>query len=364
MENFIEKNILDFLSSRGWNLKRKGKMFNYFKPPARLNLPEDFYLEIPQFINATEKSYQNYIIRIIEDLSAISPDLGNDDELRILFSKNNSIIKYRVFDNDNKDGTISFLNYLESLEIFKRMLSQTVSFVTTNKHIFGTAKDESDLFLESCRTLQTEKGSFTTKIEVPNQTINSLLTKVHSEEINQKLFDVINFAEEQILNPKENIILNENYITDNHNFINYEILNSFKELYTKTKINNIEYKLCSVYNERTITTEKVQKRILHFNKYLRDLKSILLNTQSIELIGFVKKLSSNSPKSSKNNEVILEANISNLKEKVKIVLKSDEYLEAIEAHKNEYPIKIIGKAKQNKTMLSIKDIEYFKVLTR
>lgn len=362
MANFQESYILDFLFSRGWSLEREGNLFYYLKPNEELGLPIDFRIELPKISTSNQKSYDNYVNRLIEEFIIYLPSLESGDELKILFSEDKSIMKYRVFDYDNLDGSISFVNYIESLDIFKKMLSQTVSFVTTDKQIYANSKVESELYLEQCRTLQTEKGSFITKIGVPNGEFFTSVSKVESLKINNKLFDVINFTQEQILQPKENIEISENYISDFSSLINYELLTSIKDIYSKTNFNNIEFELTNTLTEKIIHTEKVQKRIPYFNKYLREVKKILLETQSIEIVGFVKKLTSNSPKNSSVNEVILETVISNVKEKIKIVLKSDEYYEAIEAHKNEFPIAIRGKARQGKTMIYISEIESFKVM--
>ncbi len=362
MFNFQENYILDFLLSRGWSLEREGNLFYYLKPNEKLKFPPDFRIELPKISVSNQNSYDNYINRLIEELLIHLPSSESTDELKVLFSENRSIMKYRVFDHDNLDGSISFINYIESLDIFKKMLSQTVSFVTTDKQIYANSKAESELYLEQCRTLQTEKGSFITKIEVPNGEFYTAVSKIESSKINSKLFDVINFTQEHILQPKENIEISENYISDFSNLINYELLTSIKEIYSKTNFNNVEFELTNTLIEKIIHTEKVQKRIPYFNKYLREVKKILLETQSIEVVGFVKKLTSNSPKNSSTNEVILETVISNVKEKIKLVLKSEEYYEAIEAHKNEFPIAIKGKARQGKTMIYINEIEKFEVI--
>lgn len=329
-----------------------------------MGFPSDFRLEIPKYVETNQKSYSNYITRLIEDLTAYLPFNLNSDELKILFSENKSIIKYRIFDNDTIDGSISFLNYLDSLDIFKKMLSQSVAFVATNKPIFAESKFEADIYLQNCRTLQTEKGSFITKLEVPNEQIGGLFTDFNSYSVHNKLFDVIDFVQDQILENTEIQEITENYISDNNRFINFELLNSIKELYSKTKINNIEFDLTNISIDRKIITEKVQKKIPYFSKYLKSIKEILLESQSVEITGFVKRLMSNSPKNSKSNEVILETTGALSKERIKLILGSDEYIEAIEAHKNEYPIFIKGKAKQGKTMISIKDLETFEVRYR
>ena len=101
----------------------------------------------------------------------------------------------------------------------------------------------------------------------------------------------------------------------------------------------------------------------HYESYLKDFKNILFEVIPFEVIGYVKQLSSNNPLNSHNNEIILDAKKFGVKETIKFHIRSEEYLEAIEAHKNQFPIKIIGKAKQLKTQITITEVEYFEILT-
>ena len=176
MEKYKELYIKSYFTSRNWIIAREGKMFYYFSPPADLNFPQDFLIEIPKSNNNPD-SFDNYIRRLITELSEILPNDSNIDDLNILFSKENSILKYRIFDSDNYDGTISFQKHIDSLDIFKKVLSQAVTFATTSKPIFGDAKLEVESYLNRCRSLQTEKGSYVTKIEIPNDKIYSTIIK-------------------------------------------------------------------------------------------------------------------------------------------------------------------------------------------
>lgn len=363
MSKFKEIFIINFLRSRGWEIKREGTLFNYYIPPQNLKLPFDFELEIPKHSH-DKPGFDNYIDQLIQELSAFLPNESNVDDLKILFSKQNSILKYRVFDSDNSDGTISLQKHIDSLDVFKKVLSQAVIFTATNKPIFGDAKFEVEGYLNRCRSLQTEKGSYVTKIEIPHDKIYTAVSEIDTKTVNNKLFDVIEFIEEEIFNTKEEININESYIQENSRHLNYELFRSIKDLYLKTTINNIEFQLSSNDLFRRVETTKVQKRIPYFNQYLRDVKKILLDVVPLEAIGYIKRLASSAPLHSKKNEIIIDAEISNSKETIKIILNSEEYLEAIEAHKNEWLVKVKGKAQQGKTMLSLKELESFEIIKK
>lgn len=352
--------ILKYFISRGWHLSREGNSYFYLKPKKPQKFPAGFLLEIPK--NDNSEAFNNYIARILNELELIVFKENSSDDFRILFSKDNSILKYRVFDNENLDGTISFQKHIDSLDSFKKVLSQTVTFVSTDKPIFANAKLEVEGYLSLCKALQTERGSFVSKFEIPNTTIYSAISKLDTTEVNDKLFDVIEFVDEEIIAPRKEIVINENYVVDNKEYVNYELLQSIRDIYSKTEINNLEYQLSSNTSYRSIITEKVQPRLKFFNFYLRELKNVLLNTVSLEVLGKVKRLTSDAPLTSRRNEVILTAEIANKEENIKLILKSDEYIEAVEAHNNEKVIRIKGKARQGKTMLVIYELEEFEIM--
>ncbi len=104
-------------------------------------------------------------------LTNVFPEDFNKSDLEILFSKEDSILKFRIFDQDTEEGSIGLSKYINSLDAFKKILSQAVIFSVSKKPIFGVAKFEVQNYLERCRSLQTERGSYITKFEIPNDTI-------------------------------------------------------------------------------------------------------------------------------------------------------------------------------------------------
>lgn len=224
--------IVNYFLSRGWTFVKKGGMFQYLKPKNESNFPSDFLLEIPK--DDKLSGFQNYIIRLINDLENLFPRDINKDELDILFNRDNAIIKYRIFDNDNIDGSIDFNKYINSLDTFQKVLDATVNFSLNKKPMFGEKRAEEKLYQERCRVLQTEKGSFITKIEIPNDDLYTTIEEVESKKVNEKLFDVLEFVKEEIFS-NNNIIIDENYLSDNTEYLNYELLKSCFDPY-KTRV--------------------------------------------------------------------------------------------------------------------------------
>ncbi|HRJ36147.1 MAG TPA: hypothetical protein PK610_09170, partial [Flavobacteriales bacterium] len=68
MEKYNETYIKNYFLSRNWKISREGNLFFYLKPPNELDFPQDFLLEIPKE-NGNKESFDNYIRRLISDLS-------------------------------------------------------------------------------------------------------------------------------------------------------------------------------------------------------------------------------------------------------------------------------------------------------
>lgn len=351
--------ILDYFKSKGWTIKAEGNMFIYLKPGQSLSLPQDFLLEIPK--NDNIKGFDLYINRLISDFTNIYPEV-NGEELHVLFSRNNSIIKYRIFDEDNSDGTIGINKFIDSVESFKNVLYNAVNFTVNKRPIFGQTKSEANEYLKNCRVMQSEKGSYVTRFEIPNKPLHTTFNEIGTDNVNDKLFDVLEFVNEEIFAKTNKQKFTENYIQDNEEFLNYELLKSIKNIYSKSSISNVEYTLCTKDYTRDIITEKVQSKITYFNNYINELRDLLFELTTFEARGYIKTLHSNNPTSSNNNEVILDAKRFGIKLEVKFHLRSEEYLEAIEAHKKHLEIRVSGRAKELKTVIHITELETFEII--
>lgn len=358
--NFKIALILDYFISKGWKVKANGQNFTYLEPDKSLNLPKDFLLEIPN--DDKLKGFDLYINRLISDFTNIYPEI-NSDELNILFSRNNSIIKYRIFDPENADGSIGINKFIDSVESFKNVLYNAVNFTVNKRAIFGQTKSEANEYLKNCRVLQSEKGSYINRFEIPNKPLHTTFDDIHTENVNNKLFNVLEFVKEEIFVETNRIKFTENYIEDNKEFLNYELLKSIKNIYSRSHISNVEYTLCTKDYTRDIITEKVQSKIVYFNHFLNELRDSLFELTTFEARGYIKILQSNNPMSSNYNEVVLDAKRLGIKLPIKFHLRIEEYLDAIEAHKEHLEIKVSGKAKEYKTVIHITELETFEIIS-
>jgi hypothetical protein len=354
------ENIVTFLTSRGWSLKEHSNLFHLYSPPSELFLPEDYLLEIPSDPKA--KGFDYYINSILNIISDIYENSLSTDDLDAIFNTNSSILSFRIMDEDTENGSIKFERFSNSIDSFRKIFSQATTFVSSKKPIFGNAEFEAENFLQRCRTLQTQKGSFITKFEIIDIPILSLYNRIETHEINTKLFEIIDFLNQEVFKNQQIHTVDKNYVESNIEYINVELFSAIKELYNKAKINNAEYALNNYNTSKYIETYRILPKINYFNKYIQNIKEVLLELVPLEAVGFIKKLSSISPQTSDKNEVIIESTIANKTEIIKVILDSEKYIQAIEAHKNELKVRIKGFATERKTQYTIKELESFEIL--
>lgn len=357
--NFDLKLILDYFISHHWTLASEDKLFLYLKPREKLSLPEDFRLELPKDENLA--GFNKYIGRFIDSYSQMFPEYRKD-ELEVLFSEKVSVIKYRIFDQDNSNGTIGLSKFVTSIDTFKNVLENTASFTVNKKQIYCNTQKEAMEYLQNCRVMQSIKGSFVNRFEVKSKPLFSTFNEVTTDQVNEKLFNVLEFITEDILVNVNRPTITENYIADNVELINYELLSSIKSVYSKSSISNIEFTIDGIGANRSIITEKMSSKLKYFDNYLKNLKLILEELVLFEAIGYATTLNSTDPIKSDRNEVILDGKRFGIKKPIKIYLRSEEYLSIMDAHKNHQPIKISGKIQELKTCINVKELEYFEIL--
>lgn len=356
--------IETFLLNRNWNFLRSGNLFDYYTPPKNLHLGLDYELEIAK--DETKLGFQNFI----DSLTDVVSDLYNEEftvnDLKTFFSTNETILSFRIADDDTKYGSIQLDRFSKAIDNLKIVFKQTVTFLISEKPIFGESKLSAEDYIKHCRALQTEHGSYVTKVQLPAHPFNKSGSPgvPDTKEVPTMLFDVLDFTDSEILKQKiKPGNIDKKYVKDYKDFLNVELLTSIRDLCHQSKLNNFDFSFDSFNRSNLIEFDSVKSKMVYFESYIKQLKNVLLEETPLEFIGFIRKLSSNSPQKSDFNEIIIEGEIANNKEKVKVVLNKKDYNMAIEAHQNELPVKIVGKAKQLQSYYNVNSPDSFEVLS-
>lgn len=361
MNNNLE--ILDsFLLNRGWVGTRRTDKFWIYSPPQEIFLPENFKLKVPFNDGAPgfSESLRNTLTTISEIHEIKIEDLSN------IISKKSEIFSFRISDQDTKYGTISFERFEKLLEKLKGILVSTASFVISEDPLNTKKLGEAELYLRSCNFLQTEKGSFISKIDLPTnlKIVEEGMygqSAISSEQINHRIKRVFEFINSEIFTNEE-IDMNTRYLGNNREIINIKLFTQIEQFYAKVKIQNLDIKFESVqFSDQLSVTNLNTFKLKRLKAFIKSAKEILSTTIPKRIIGKVISLRSNNP-DGLTNQITINGFDEN-GELVKAIahLDSETYKRASEFHIESNEICISGEARLKGEFFKYETVDIFEI---
>lgn len=350
-------NIITFLTANHWKFVGENDLFVKYKAPPSIDI-RDYIIEIPK--STESKGAQQHMVRIVNNLSILYPSLEGIDSQYILIDKK-TIMSTRVADNDTQNGTIAF-DKLRNLYYYQsRILKQAATFAVSKKQIFGEAKSEVKELLGKSRALQTEKGSYVTKLLLPSDE-EFLFDEINIGDISGKVIGSLDFLNKEIYST-ELAKIDESFVEQYSDVLNIDLYSEIYNLFWKPKINNIDVSFNSLSQDSFIRMEHMlnEKKRNHFRLFIKKAKGILMKQEPLSAFGYINKLSSSDPKTDSNNYIELVADVANIEQKIKVYLNKEDYHNAVEAHGDRKYVKVSGLADHLKSQYIIRNVEGFDI---
>ncbi len=355
----INNNIISFLTNRAWIIEKEENKFVGLKPPIEFHLSDDYLLYIPKTLEKADSNvYINNILNIIGDFYSLS-----NEELCVILQKENDILKVRIHDAQTREGKIQLNRFEELINSIRKILCDTANFVI-HKDVFGDIDtDEASRYLNYCNFMQTEKGSFIANIQLPTkETIKEdtlFEKKINSQEINYKLFEVLSFVNQEIIEKEKEFT--EDDLIENHNNINVRLYKDIEALLEKTNIENIDFTFHSLESSNSVFSRGITKnKVFRLNQFIEKVQSHIIEEGIFTIKGQITSLSSKDPDGFKNKVTYLGL-LENNPVKVYASLNSENYKRAIEAHKLKEYISIKGLAKKTKNTVKFIEVITFSI---
>lgn len=341
-------NIISFLTNREWKISNRNDVFVELSPPQTFNLPKHFKIHIPcSFDKSDSENFKNNIFEIIGEFYSLT-----SDDLHALLQAESTVLKVRIHDDKTKDGKISLMRFEEVVESIRMILRDTASFVIDRNVTSTRVPEEVSRYLNLCNFLQTEKGSFVAKIQLPSKELikeSELFdrSEVISEQINGKLIEILDFINKDILEGE--VEVSEDYLIQNESRINIKLFKDIESFFDKTNLKNIDFTFHNIHYTNILKNENVTKQKLYkLNQFVEQIESHAFEIGEFTFSGKIVGLRSKDPDGLKNS-----VTYTSLYEHMAIVinanLDSDLYKHAIEAHKLKQTITITGIAKKTKS---------------
>lgn len=352
--------IISFLVNRSWQVVKEDELFLHLSPPQDFQLPQEYNLSIPKTDKPSDfKQYYNNLLEIFSDFY----NLGKQD-LDGLLREDDTILRVRIHDEGTSEGKINFVRFEGFLERLKALITDTASFVIDKNLTSTRTPAEAQRYLNKCHFLQTEKGSYVTKIQLPTkETIKDatlFAPPILADEVNNKLMEVLSYVNTEIFT-KEPIQVTDDYLIENVGVLNVKLLTDIENLYEKSDIKNVEFSLHAIEDTKQVVSENVTKESIHrLTLFIENVNNRSLETKKVTVRGKIEKLSSKDPDGSRNT-ITMQGLTEDLPVVAKASLPSEMYKQAIEAHRIKEYISITGMAKTTKTRIQFLNIENFEL---
>ncbi len=358
----IQQNFIDILNLRKWSkTETNSSRYLVFTPPSNLLFDNSYKLYLPKNVAALD--FETNIYKLLEILRDIY--IEDIDELVSIVIDDKEILKFHIEDDNVYDGKISIPHFNSLLEKIKKVLQEAASFTILNKPHILDKIEETERYLNHCKFLKNSKGSIITKIELPkNEEIkeSTLFEKsVIGSEINKKAIDVISFVNNDLL--VDNIGLpDENFLLSNREFINVNLIDAVRELYTEIDFANIDLELKSSRTDnRTFAKEITKQKVETLKSFTKVVREKINEILDLQLYGKIVQLSSKDVESDKNI-IKVEAMVKNVKSFISVTLSSSEYKLAISAHEDNKTVMLDGIFDKEKTQFKVVELKNFRVL--
>lgn len=360
MNEIFIRNIISFLTARGWSLIDENEKFLKYLPPSSFEFEEGYKLSIPKDSTAVDiGDYLNNISRILSELYQI-----NFEDIKILFSDNNTIFALKIEDDEIDEGKILLPKFEILIEKLKKILLDTASFVVIKRPLLEHTPEEATRYLNQCKFLQTEKGSFIAKVELPQNKVlreADLIpeSEILSDEVNKKLMNVIRFVSEEVITESN---FDTDYLIQNEDKINYQVLKQIQEFYLNTEIENIKYSFINnTYEESFKVVDFNSEKKDNLNNFIIAVKNKLFNEFEIDVKAVIYELKSKDPDRN-NNLIKLSAIVRDVVSMISLTLDNEFYKIAVDAHKNKRYVRLRAKVKEEMTQYRV--LELFEFIVR
>lgn len=354
-------NIEQALTERGWQGGREKGGLKYFDAPADLGISSKYSIAIPadptrpgvdslltQAVNALNSIYDGNFISLYDQI-ALKSELGS-----------RTVLSARFIDQKTNAGTIPLTGISNFLHSMSRTLYEAAKFRLGE--FDPITKSAAERFSRDCLFLQTAKGSFVARVEVPSitlrqpQLLEDAPDPIGSSEVCSSLFSAIEFLNDFILKSDLNYET-ESAIKQAIKLFDPTLLESLSKLLIGSEVNETEFSMqIGSHNRLTSTGPVTTERSDRLKEYVNFIKDHFYGEDGIDVTGSIVELRSRDPEGNRNHIVVVSEFYGD-RTYFSATLSNEQYQLAVEAHRKKNNVRIVGKGMRLKTQVRITEIE-------
>lgn len=357
--------LRNFLSQDGWQEIRRGKNLAFYAPPNHLNISEKFTIALPteEGISGTD-SFISQAVSSLEDIYGyrfleLKDSLATKAEFQ-----GSAQFNVRFLGADTEDGNIPLSSMKNFLEQMSKSLYEGAKFKLDGSSN-GPSSAVAEQFADECKFLQTLRGSFIARIEVPfgwlqqGDLFDRKTTSSH--DVCSSLHSAIEFITSRILGSTEPFD-SEAAISEAIELFNPELLESLAKMLVLPNVDRLEIAMEIGLQRRTSVTGYLHSdHKSRLNDYVQFIKRHFYGEGDVEIVGTIVELRSRDPQGN-SNHIRISSEFHGDRIYVSATLTNDQYAIAVEAHRKKMQVQIRGAGIRLKTQLRLEKIVSFETV--
>ena len=348
----IDAKIMNYLTQKGWTKGVEKGPFVLVNPPNNIGFDPTFSLQI--LTNTSKKDYEEYNSKIIKIISEIYD--VNTEDLSSVIKNEAEVFSVKIKDETTKEGSMGLQKFEEFIKDVKELLFNTAAFTLEEKPFIEKNPTEAEIYLTECRFLQTRKGSFVTRILLPNKTklrqTGLFGPEVTARQVNDKLFEVLHFTKEKIIDSAGSEDYTNTFFQQNREVINLEVTKSIYNLISKNQFETTNFSFVKYedQNEDISISNLSDQKIRNLSGFIDKINQAIKEDEvKISLSGHIVSLSVKDVDFERNMIKLLGLHERLGPVVLRIKLTEEEYVEAIDAHKAKKSMFFEGYVRRVKT---------------
>ena len=358
----IAAGLREFLTEAGWRQGRQARGLTFFYPPESLGIQGKYSVALPE--DPSKSSVASLLHGAANSLVEIYGYGSLGDLLNRAASFSDLSLPTRLVTRFVDATTNRGAMPLASLTAYRNSMES--GLYRSAKFQLGVETKEAKLiaqrFVRDCLFLQTERGSFIAKVEVPHMVLRQgdLFggEPLVSTEVCSSLFSAIQFLNEKVLGDDGSFESPE-ILSDAITLFDVELLESLTKVLVGPEMETIEFSLEIGSQMRMSSTgwlsEDRKNRLKEFLDFIRDQ---LRGESDLDVSGSIVELRSRDPEGNKNY-IRVVSQFHGDRTFISATLTNDQYQRALDAHRNKRLVRLRGNGTRLKTQIRLTEVTEF-----
>lgn len=359
----VVSNLTDFLTTQGWVAGREKAGLRYFDAPESIGVTGRFSIALPT--DPLRPGIDKLILSALDTLgdiyesnfNSLYDDVASTNDLTLP-----TTFSVRFVDEKTSMGALPLPSMGAFVQGMEKSLYEAAKFKIGDES--KATLEVAQRFVRDCSFLQTERGSFVARLEVPPlmlrqaQLFPDAPAAVASSQVCSSLFSAIEFLNDRILQSTVDYEEDE-LVAHALGLFNPELLDALSKVLVGPEVAEAQFAMQTGTQRRETSTGLISsEKAGRLREYVKFIREHLHGIDLIDVRGSIVELRSRDPHGNRNH-IGIATTFQGDKTFVSATLNNEQYDIAVVAHRAKGAVRLRGRGMQLKTQLRVTEIEVF-----